>query len=849
MFVETITATDSPDLTQDPLDAAAAHYREGETTKILLPTSSPDVLELCITHSAAEGMAAMPNADDAGLLGSAGALASGSWSWVKSGTTMVLSKVPTKSAVGNDGTTKQSDTIELPRPDFILRSSGEISFAVRGLLIVHIVGEAIFMLLSVASATGTPLQSSHRERWVPMLLSLSVVVEALCGVLTVILFFAGTHLVDVPDLLSRFLFTHGVIVDVSDDVGARWGNQTLLNTSIPLLLGDYSCEGDCCPVLLQLHDAVQSLNPWIKRLIIFEIIVAISYVVTFIILRYDPFGRDAEMTPDTYYRTWLRRLEVGCCCLNDGTEQRHRIFSEIAFSATSLFQNHDLSPVDMVAATALLWRHHKGILSQRRKDRNVLPIALQLPQHIVENSASFTKFHLHEANELLLLSRFARHSSAVYGWSDLMMREGCCVGCRQLSRKAKELKTDESIAQRHIGDTRGWNYASLLFTLPDVASEDFLFSHWSTDVLLPSFYVCIDRSQNCIVIAVRGTNSLYDFFTDAVASSVELDEEVIFTLHSELERIDGSTHKAPEELELYRVHAGMQESAENIFQVLRREGVLGRLFGDSASAKSLPIVVLGHSLGAGVAILLTTLIFAKHHFDLRPSALGSPHQCSGRPDREIRCLAYAAPGALLSEFAAKLVQPLVTACCLSEDVVPRISPNSLARCRASLCYCLAASPENKSEVIDRCAQRCCCGIGPFEHLWEESGILSQDITVDQEVFVTLHSLLTESVKLHISNLIPLHGPPRNFLVERLSEGADDSAAIAWPLHRSGNSRALDDIVLSPNMFRHHSASLLEKSLRHAKLPLEFSTLDIFSEGLALSYRPLVNITTNADSIA
>lgn len=92
------------------------------------------------------------------------------------------------------------------------------------------------------------------------------------------------------------------------------------------------------------------------------------------------------------------------------------------------------------------------------------------------------------------------------------------------------------------------------------------------------YFVAVDPHTNETVVAIRGTNNLNDVYTDLVCESTPFE--------------DGYAH------------GGMASAANKLFAELQ-QNVAEYLGGD--------IVVCGHSLGAGVALLLTKLLLVNGH--------------------------------------------------------------------------------------------------------------------------------------------------------------------------------------------------------------------------------------------
>ena len=99
-------------------------------------------------------------------------------------------------------------------------------------------------------------------------------------------------------------------------------------------------------------------------------------------------------------------------------------------------------------------------------------------------------------------------------------------------------------------------------------------------------------------------------------------------------------------------HGGMLRAARAILDECGARRAVARL-----RANGYALTVVGHSLGAGVAVLLTALLNAD---DAASSA------------QRVKCFAFACP-ACASEALTDLLQADVTAVVHQDDVVPRLS--------------------------------------------------------------------------------------------------------------------------------------------------------------------------------
>lgn len=112
------------------------------------------------------------------------------------------------------------------------------------------------------------------------------------------------------------------------------------------------------------------------------------------------------------------------------------------------------------------------------------------------------------------------------------------------------------------------------------------------------FVVLTDHSTQSIVITIRGSASILDFVTD-----LSLNED-LFSMDIDLDPILCDDHELDSDGAV-RVHRGMLKSAHFVYNTLKKNRVLEDLHNLNPNYQ---LIVCGHSLGAGVASLLTLLL-------------------------------------------------------------------------------------------------------------------------------------------------------------------------------------------------------------------------------------------------
>ncbi|KAI8464087.1 MAG: hypothetical protein J3K34DRAFT_493087 [Monoraphidium minutum] len=158
--------------------------------------------------------------------------------------------------------------------------------------------------------------------------------------------------------------------------------------------------------------------------------------------------------------------------------------------------------------------------------------------------------------------------------------------------------------------------------------------------LRPAYFIAADHDAGRIVWGVRGTKSLHDALTDAMGAACQV---------------------APGRF----AHDGMLQAARELIRLELPEVL--RL---SAQHPGYEIRLVGHSLGGGVAALLTHTLLTTP--PLRAAAL--------RHARAVSCVAIAPPAAACAGLADEM-RPHVTSVVREHDIVPHCSLGQVAALR------------------------------------------------------------------------------------------------------------------------------------------------------------------------
>jgi hypothetical protein len=432
---------------------------------------------------------------------------------------------------------------------------------------------------------------------------------------------------------------------------------------------------------------------------------------------FDSFGGVKHRTlreDATLYRdAWISRLHKMCCCLFSSSERRehHEHFMDAATVISYILQGQDIVMSDVLAAYVLLRGHQRRVHAARSAEVEYAemqagpgqgPLARAIGGKTLRPTSQSIRLHELQPSDLEVmdeLTHFADFFEANYGWPLYVFKNLSCGFCRLCAKNPAlcckyccqpELRAPvwqssaykRGAKPRHGGGTQlGDQYcycndtAMHLFA-PTLRSEDILLTSYVNTLLRPRFYVALDRKTSSVVIAIRGTMSFEDVLTDVLATPLRLDVADL---------PPGSAY----------VHGGMLRCCMEILRQLETHGIINSLLSSDVPESEAPlgvkrpawagwpIVVLGHSLGAGCSVVLSILMREKY------PALRS----------RLRCFSYAPPGGLLSRALSDYTESFVTAVFLGKDVIPRLTPDSIARLRDAMFHVLGATRRTKSYIM------------------------------------------------------------------------------------------------------------------------------------------------------
>jgi len=298
-------------------------------------------------------------------------------------------------------------------------------------------------------------------------------------------------------------------------------------------------------------------------------------------------------------------------------------------------------------------------------------------------------------------ARFARHQLAAYTWILYFYEYPLTGGMRLLGRclKAKLAcsKTENSLIERRDSYERcamnsdveeGGSAISDVDEInrEHIVGDNFLHMHEATmlahaglnrsDIAYASFesgfyetpyFIVIDREWKSIVVSIRGSLTLEDCVVDVLLDPSPLDAL------GEKYGFDGTEQYC---------HGGVLECTNWLHADLMKHKILEKLLlGPNAEYSDYTLRIVGHSLGAGIGVILSLML--RNTF----------------PD--LRCTCYSPPGGFITWRLAKECSDFVNTFILDSDLVPRLSINNMERLRDEVLHLLARVKLSKYDIAKR----------------------------------------------------------------------------------------------------------------------------------------------------
>ncbi|XP_056463042.1 diacylglycerol lipase-alpha isoform X2 [Gadus chalcogrammus] len=468
--------------------------------------------------------------------------------------------------------------------------------------------------------------------------------------------------------------------------------------------------------------------------------------------------------------SWSRRLKFFMCC-SRAQDTQSDAYSEVASLFAEFFRDLDIVPSDIIAGLVLLRQRQRSkrfsILDQANND--ILAFLSGMP--VTRNTKYLDLKNSTEMGMYKEVCYYMLFALAAYGWPMYLMRKPACGLCR-LASSCPCVVNGSRLSQSVTGEEDnccGCNVLAIRrhFLDRELKQVHIVYTSCHDAVYETPFFVAVDHGTKKVVISIRGTLTPKDALTDLTGDSERLPVE--------------------EQQGNWLGHKGMVYSAEYIKKKLEQEMILSQAFGRDLGKGTMHygLVIVGHSLGAGTAAILS--------FMLRPQY------------PSLQCYSYSPPGGLLSEDAMEYSKDFVTSVVLGKDLVPRIGLSQLEGFRRHLLEVLQKSNKPKWRIIAG-GTKCI----PKSELPVEEDVVQVQPAAPPNSRLWLHP---SDLSIALSASTPLYPPGRiihvvhNHPPETCFGQEEPTYSALW-----GNNKAFDEVIISPAMLNEHMPHMVMEGL-------------------------------------
>ncbi|XP_061078415.1 diacylglycerol lipase-alpha-like isoform X2 [Conger conger] len=468
--------------------------------------------------------------------------------------------------------------------------------------------------------------------------------------------------------------------------------------------------------------------------------------------------------------SWTRRLKLIMCCTR-AQDSQSDAYAEVAMLFAEFFRDLDIVPSDIIAGLVLLRQRQRAkrstILDQANNDilafLSGIPVTRNTKYLDLKNSAVMSMY-----KDVCYYMLFAL---AAYGWPMYLLRKPGCGLCHLASSCPCVSVSGSQLSQMVTVEEDNCCGCNLLairrhFLDQDLKQVHIIYTSCHDDVYETPFFVAVDHDKKKVIISIRGTLSPKDALTDLTGDAERLPVE--------------------EPQGTWLGHKGMVFSAEYIKKKLEQNMILSQAFGRDLGKGTMRygLVIVGHSLGAGTAAILSFL--------LRPQY------------PTLHCYSYSPPGGLLSEDAMEISKEFVTAVVLGKDLVPRLGLSQLEGFRRHLLEVLQKSNKPKWRIIMG-GTKC---IPKSELPMDDAPQGLGDTPSNTRLW--LHP---SDLSMALSSSTPLY-PPGKIIHVVHNHPAESCCGQEEPTYSAlwADNKAFDEVIISPAMLNEHLPHMVMEGL-------------------------------------
>mmetsp|Transcript_12466 Transcript_12466/g.17271 ORF Transcript_12466/g.17271 Transcript_12466/m.17271 type:complete len:540 (-) Transcript_12466:43-1662(-) len=321
------------------------------------------------------------------------------------------------------------------------------------------------------------------------------------------------------------------------------------------------------------------------------------------------------------------------------------------------------------------------------------------------------------------LHRASQFACAAYGWKLLTF-----------SQKSAKTFYDNAFAGEAANE-------KLLLELTGVKKEDIVVARWHTcKKFSPGHFIVLDHQDKAVVLCVRGTFHYRDCLTDLSAKYYPYK--------------GGYAH--------YGILCAAKQLAQDVTPTLIEQ---------LKKNPGYKLIVIGHSLGAGTASLLSTLLHDEYNIDLH-------------------CYALAPPCVLSLDLAAQC-SSFITSVIVNDDIIPRLCWGSVNDLKECLVYLL-----NQKDG----------SLGRMFQILSAGNNLGETVTKKLSSFLRVSPTPDLGAKKFSERLYP---PGTCYHIYRSS----NAWGSKYDMMETSSPSMFSDIIISNTMFTDHMPDLYERAIK------------------------------------